>query len=201
MAFKDIRFPPAISFSAVGGPRFSTTVVMVDSGYETATQNWTLELGRWEVGHDARVETQWSELLAFFRVVYGRGHTFRFKDWLDYTCTAAQGRFVMLTPTTFQLYKYYHFGPSDDSPADNYYYRKITKPISQITVTGGSGVSVNYATGVVTVSSGTPTSWYGEFDVHARLDTDDARFNIIDKKGDGTFIVGWQSIPIVEVRD
>lgn len=201
MAFKDVRFPTGVSFYATGGPTFSTTVVTVDSGYETATQNWSLEVGRWEVGHDARIETEWTELLAFFRVVGGRAHTFRFKDWLDYTCTAAQSRLVMLTPTTFQLYKRYHFGPSDDSPADNYYLRKITKPIANINVTGGSGVSVNYSTGVVTVSSGTPSSWYGNFDVHARLDVDAARFQILDKKGDGTLLVGWQSIPIVEVRD
>lgn len=201
MAFKDIRFPPNISFSATGGPGFSTSITEVDSGYEFRNRNWELERSEYEVSHAARLPSAWKPLLSFFRIVGGRANTFRFKDWLDYTATSSEGVFVMLTATTFQCYKRYNFGTNWDSPADNYYLRKITKPVSSISVTGGSGVSVDYSTGVVTVSSGTPTSWAGDFDVHCRFDTDQMKHETIDKAPSGELIVGWQSIPIVEVRD
>ncbi|MGA4923229.1 hypothetical protein, partial [Bacillus subtilis] len=60
-----------------------------------------------------------------------------------------------------------------------------------------NAVNLDYTTGIA--DSG--TTWYGEFDIHCRFDTDAMRAETINKQDDGTYIVGWQSIPIVEVRE
>lgn len=199
--FRDIRFPTRISFGAIGGPGFSTAVITSDGGHESRNAAWEQERARYEVGHNARRPEEWRPLLAFFRVVGGRRDSWRFKDWLDYTATVSEGVFQLIDSTHFQCAKRYTFGSNWDSPADNYYDRLITKPCRTISVVGGSSPTVDYDTGIVTVSSGTPTAWYGEFDLHCRFDTDEMRHTTIDKTPDGDLIVGWQSIPIVEVRD
>lgn len=43
-------------------------------------------------------------------------------------------------------------------------------------------------------------TWTGEFDVPCRFDTDEMRGEVIDRTPSGELIVGWQSIPIVEIR-
>ena len=82
------------------------------------------------------------------------------------------------------------------------YYREITKPTASpgATVLGATGPSVATTTGIVTISSGTPTSWTGQFDVPVRFDTDEMKGEILDKRGNGELIIGWNSIPIIEIR-
>lgn len=198
MAFLDLRFPVDISFGAIGGPGFLTDIVITNSGVESRDQTRSMDLGAWEVSHVPRFPEMYKRLQSFFRIAAGRANTFRFKDWSDFTVTASEG---VLSPTddagspplTWQLYKRYTFGSIT-------FDRKIVLPISAITVTGGSGVSVAYSTGVVTVSSGTPTSWSGEFDVLARFDTDRMHGQIIERNPTDGLLVEWASIPIVEVR-
>jgi uncharacterized protein (TIGR02217 family) len=187
------RFPETISFGVTGGPEFVTNVVIVDSGYEYRNQRRSLELNKWDVANAARLPAMWEPLKHFFRIAAGRANAFRFKDWMDYSATSSEGVFTMLTSTTFQMWKRYTAGAST-------YDRKIQKPVSgTITVTGGTGAVVDTTTGIVTVSSGTPTAWAGEFDVPCRFDTDEMRGEIIDRSAGG-FVIGWQSIPIVEIR-
>lgn len=192
MAFLETpRFPELISYHAVGGPAYLTTVVQVESGSEYRDQAWTQALSKYDVSHAARTKAYSDQIVAFFRIARGRTNGFRFKDWADFEDKGG-GIFVMLTSTTFQMYKRYTSGSSTED-------RKITKPVSPVVVTGGSSPSVNYTTGVVTVSSGTPTSWTGTFDVPCRFDTDDLKGEILDSSG-GIFVMGYQSIPIVELR-
>lgn len=81
------------------------------------------------------------------------------------------------------------------------YYREITKPTAtpSATIVGGSTPSVATTTGIVSFASGTPTSWHGEFDVPCRFDTDQMKGEILDKSR-GELIIGWSSIPIIEIR-
>ena len=189
--FLDIRFPERISFGAQGGPEFLTDVVILANGVEARNQNWSTERLRYDVSHAARLEPDWRKLQAFFRVVAGRAKSFRFKDWTDYVCDSGYGVFQTAdtgSPLGKQMYKLYYFNGQA-------YYRKITKPVvGKITT---NAVNLDYSTGIA--DSG--TTWYGEFDVHARFDTDAMRAETIDKQNDGSLIVGWQSIPIVEVRE
>ena len=193
MSFLDIRFPPKISFGATGGPAFRTDVVITASGGESRNQNWSNARLRYEVSHAARREVLWRQLVAFFLMVAGRAYSFRFKDWTDYICEVGDGSFIADSGspgTGNQMVKAYTFG-------GNTYYRTITKPVSgAVTVVGGG--TLNYATGIV--EGGSPTSWYGEFDVHARFDTDEMKHETINKTAEGELLVGWSSIPVVEVR-
>lgn len=193
--FIDVQFPPLISLGAEGGAEFQTDIVITASGRETRNQNWSRQRMRYDVAHAARREAQWRQLQAFFLLMAGRAHTFRFKDWTDYECGAGDGVFLDTdddygSPTAKQMYKVYRF-------AGQTYYRKITKPRSG-TITLSGGGSIDYSAGVVT--GGAPTAWYGEFDVHARFDTDEMRSETITKSGD-EFIIGWRSIPIIEVTE
>lgn len=195
MAFiESPRFPENISFGVTGGPDFLTDVVIVNSGVEYRNQVRSLELGSWDVAHAARLPAQYDPLKAFFRIAAGKANAFRFKDWQDYAATSLEGVFTLLTSTTFQMWKRYTSGATT-------YDRRIQKPVSgTVTVTGGTVSSIDYTTGIVTMTSGTPTAWAGEFDVPARFDTDQMRGEIIDRNGTSGFVIGWESIPIVEVR-
>jgi uncharacterized protein (TIGR02217 family) len=76
--------------------------------------------------------------------------------------------------------------------------RKIVKPVSgTITVTGGSGVSIDHATGIVTVASGAPTAWTGEFDTPARFDSDEMRLQVV-QTSPRRYV--WGDISLTEIR-
>jgi hypothetical protein len=92
----------------------------------------------------------------------------------------------------YQLLKRYNDGVMTDD-------RIIQAPISAITLLDGvsaaSGASVDYSSGLVTISpppSGTLT-WSGTFDFPARFDTDEMQIT-----ADGP-IQRWNGIPIIEV--
>jgi len=192
VSFLDIQFPEAISYGAVGGPGFLTNVVITNSGNEFRDQVWSLERGSWDVSHAARMPDAYRPLQAFFRMARGRANSFRFKDHSDFTVGAGEGVFVMLTPTTFQMYKRYTFGAQT-------FDRKITKPVATPGITGGTLSGIDLTTGIVTMTSGTPTAWQGEFDCHCRFDTDQMKAESITRSG-SVLIIGWSSIPIIEVR-
>lgn len=198
--YESPRFPDKISFGATGGPQYSTDVVQTSGGYEYRNQAWQYPLHAWTVGHDARLDHLFGELRAHYRAMKGKANGFRFKDWSDYKCPddAGIGVFSMIDATHFQMFKAY---PTTGSP---YEARKITKPVAgTLAITGGTVASTDYTTGIVTMTSGTPTLWTGQFDVPCRYDTDQMDEQIINRHGsvsEGEFIVGWQGIRIVEVR-
>lgn len=192
MAFYETQFPSAISYGAVGGPGFRTDVVVVSSGAEQRNVTWSQARRRYDVAHAAREPTASDAVKAFFHNMAGKAHGFRFKDWTDYSATASEGKFTLLTATTFQAYKRYTTGSQT-------YDRIIQKGIATWSVTGGTVSAIDYNTGIVTMSSGTPTAWAGSFDVPCRFDTDELNGVIIDRSSAG-LIVGWSSIPIVEIR-
>jgi uncharacterized protein (TIGR02217 family) len=192
VAFIETQFPVGISYRSVGGPAFSTTVVGVESGQEYRAAGWGQALRRYEINHDARLPDITSQIVSLFMVAQGRLNGFRLKDWTDFAATSAEGIFVMLTSITFQAYKRYTFGAETHD-------RKIVKLATTPSVTGGSSPSWNLNTGVLTVASGTPTAWAGQFDVPVRFDTDELKPELISKSG-GQFVVGFKSIPLVELR-
>lgn len=84
--FHEIRFPLEISWGAVGGPSFFTTIGATQSGVEKRNQNWSIERRRWDVTHALKTQQDVDELLTFFLARKGRAFGFRFRDWNDY-CT------------------------------------------------------------------------------------------------------------------
>lgn len=212
--FHEVRFPTDISQGAVGGPRFSTTIIALSSGFEKRNINWANRRGEWDVAKGLQTQEQVEALLDFFHARNGMAYGFRFKDWGDYrvprwryTPGDIGGFPVMFTTNgatnTFQMTKIY-----SDTAAT--YVRLIQKPVAGSYAFFNNGVqmiehtdfTLDTTTGIVTLSaavtatSGHLIAGYSEFDVPARFDTDDMKLTTTT-----TEIYGWTAIPVVEIRD
>lgn len=175
MAFHNVRLPDDVERGAKGGPRFKTKVLPLSSGHEKRNIDWENSRGEWDVGYGIQYAVDLTRVINFFYARRGRAHSFRFKDWTDFTMT---GSFIALgdgTTTVFQTYKTY-----EDS-AGFLYQRPITKLVgSQIlyidNVIVPSGYSIDVNTGLITFTS--PPILNGEitmdsdFDCHVRFDSD-----------------------------
>lgn len=190
------RFPETVSFGFTGGPGFQTDVVIVDSGREFRTQNWSQARRTYEASYAARLPAAYRPLQAFFHTAAGKANGFRVKDWSDFQDSDAGGAAVLgiIDATHFQLYKRYTAGAAT-------YDRIIQKPVSgKVTITGTGAYTLDTTTGIVTKTSGAdPTGWTGEFDVPCRFDTDEMKIDVMDRAGTD-LIIGWSSIPIIEIR-
>lgn len=147
------RFPDDIAYGAVGGPGYSTDVVVVASGYEKRNQNWASARRRYEVAY-IRNQTQMDALVAFFHAAAGKANGFRLKDHADYTVAVSAGRIGSAaigdgTPGPFQLVKRYTSGANTTD-------RAVQKPVTATLYKGGAAqtAGVHYtldsATGLVT---------------------------------------------------
>jgi len=184
------RFPPLISFGAVGGPGYKTDIVATDSGWEQRNSPWSAARAAYDVSHSARRYEDFKVLLEHYRAVRGRLNGFRFKDWADYQAATGEGVIVILAGGAKQLAKRYIAGALSEV-------RPISKPVSgTVTLTGGG--TIDYTTGIVT--GGAPTSWIGEFDVPCRYDTDLMQAEIRNRNQNTGFIMDWSSITIIEIR-
>lgn len=207
--FLEIRFPTNVSLGAIGGQGWSTRVVVTDGGAEYRQQLWGYTRGKWQVGHNLRSPAQWAQLIAFHRLVMGKTFGFRFQDWSDYTDNNI-GVLAQNAGSFWQLAKLYTQNDVFGNPQNNY--RLISKP-QPGTVTfdlngtpytfvgGGSGL--DYTTGVVTFNSPDPSpspsevyTWYGQFDVPVRFDTDMPEISM-DLPLTGA---GWKGISVIELR-
>ena len=147
ISFLEERIDLGIDYGATGGPEFSTSIVIVDSGYEQRNLNWSQERNSWELGERALNRTELNYINNFFRRTRGRGVGFRYKDWGDYKVTDAP--ITITGAASYQLQKLY-------DGANNAYLRDIRKPVAG-TVTAkrnGSnlvGISVDTTTGMITL--------------------------------------------------
>jgi uncharacterized protein (TIGR02217 family) len=225
MAFFEIEFPRTISFRAVGGPGFSTTVNQGLSGYEQRNKNWAQARAKWQINlitpaSFSGSEQDYADLIrSFFLNVSGKADAFRFRDAIDNKFTnevIATGDGSTLGP--FQLVKTYTIGGRS-------YVKQIKKPIMSavndyqgnaltdtVTLTdNGSPISAaNYSidatTGIVTFGSGhAPANTHlirasGEFHYPARFDSDDLGQQVEESAvRDGRGVTSL-SIALVEVR-
>ncbi|MBX6321727.1 MAG: DUF2460 domain-containing protein [Rhodospirillaceae bacterium] len=200
--FHEVQFPPDISYGAVGGPAYSTTIVATVSGREQRNVNWAQARGRWNVAHGLKKREQVAALIAFFRARQGRAYGFRFKDWTDYQLGSANAPQPIglgdAANRLFQLYKRYSSGGVDHD-------RLIVKPVAGTVrvfedgVERTTGWTVDITTGLITFAvapaAGHIIAAACEFDVPARFDTDQMDITI------ETYQLGtWGQIPVVEIR-
>lgn len=214
MAFHDTTFPTDIAHGAVGGPKFLTTVVGSEAGFEQRFSHWSVARREFTIQLDSWDKARLDTIIAFFMARQGRLHSFRFRDWSDYyvgmvhvpgTGLVADVPTLQLigtgdgAETDFQLVKTYFSGGVTVT-------RTITRPVSGSVgiyldgVLQNSGVTVNHSTGAVVFSSapgvGVDVAWSGKFDIPARFGTDMMDFDLT-KLANGS----WSGLSIVEVRE
>lgn len=183
--FHDVRLPEEVEKGAQGGPQFSTTIATLANGYEQRNRNWASARATYDVSYGIDGPDLYGEVLAFFYTRGGMFHSFRFKDWSDYTIgdddtdtpeSIGTGDGVT---ATFQISKTYISGIYT-------YVRDITKPVSGTVRVFVNGVektitthfTVNLLTGVITFTlgneppNGETVAVICEFDVPVRFDTD-----------------------------
>lgn len=219
MAFHDVQFPTNIGYGSSGGPSFKTEVIELDSGQERRVSRWSQPRHQFSVAYGVRDYSDLAALKRFYIAREGAAHSFRFKDFLDFT-TAEVGTPASMgggTPNfndqlvaigdgatkEFQLVKRYESGGVVRV-------RSITKPVVSTVTIAVAGVqaspstfTVDGATGKVLFNTAPPNAhaitWGGEFDVHARFaeETDDLLSITHEDFGSG----GAPSVRIQEVLD
>ena len=208
MGFLTQRFPDRISAGAVGGPGFSTTVTTTFGGRESRNINWEASKHRYNVSQGVKNDADARHCDEFFRKARGRAHAFRFKDWRDYLLNTANSRMVQITATTFQLCKVY----GADEPTFEEV-RVLTRLVSgtvrvfnnatELVMGAGAGkFTVNVDTGIVTYGTapgGATRTASCQFDVPCRFDFDEKQAGLVSYRNDGTIMVSWDNIMLVEV--
>lgn len=204
--FHDVLFPIEISYGSTGGPRFSTEIITVASGSEFRNQNWSESRAEFNASSGLQSQDELALLISFFQARAGRTHSFRYRDWSDYTSALNHIDDATSTDqvigigdgvaTSFQLKKFYPSGPVSRE-------RIITKPVVGSVVAAIQGIdttnfTVNSLTGIITFDTapadGDSISVGFVFDVPARFDTDMLSVSL------DTYQSGSVSVPIVEVR-
>ena len=158
MSFYEVQFPPEISVGSSGGPKYDTEVVTFVSGYEQRNINWSVARGEYDVSHNIKSQTALDALLIFFRAMRGKAHGFRFKDWVDYQVTTAQGVLGAGVGTGLPTYQ---MGKNYTLAGANTELREIKKPVAgssallrnggAVTLGAGAGnAAIATATGIVT---------------------------------------------------
>ena len=209
MAYHDVLFPEDISYGSAGGPGFNTTVVGLDSGAELRFGRWSTPRRRFDAQYGVKSLDQLATLLDFYTARQGALHSFRYKDFLDFT-TAADHRSahsmtdVLLgtgdgSTTQYQLKKVY---PSSAGNQE----RTITKPGGVLAALDGvttTAFSVNTTTGIITFGgapgAGVVIRAGFEFYNHVRFgeDVDEALMLSYEDFSTG----GAGSVPMIEVLD
>lgn len=206
MAFLESpRMPKEISFGAIGGPGFRTTVVTIGSGVEKRNAEWSKTRYSYDVSQAIKTESDFALVRNHFYAVGGKRDGFRFKDYADFQVATGEGVVLGITTTTFQLQKKYVFGSVTSL-------RDIKKPIASGFVLHNSGtpltITTDYTldatTGRITTTiprTASNLTWTGEFDVPVRFDVDELKGQIVNRKPNGEYLMAWDSIPLVEVRE
>ncbi len=204
MTIDAVQLSVKLERGARGGPTWDTTIFTGSNAVEVRNSNWSRPLHKYTIGYGERlVGDAASSVIAFHTAARGTLHGFYFKDWSDYatttqgyvnagagiSTTSADQPMIMITPTTYQLYKRYTNGTRT-------YDRKITRPKSAISMTGVTGASVDYTTGIVTVSSVTTPTWGGEFYVPVRFDDDH-----LDRQVTMNGVVSIPSVNLIEILE
>ena len=207
MAFDEVQLPLRIGFGSMGGPEFSTEIVVIDGGFERRNQNWSQARRRFDARTGLHNPADLGALLAFFHARAGRARGFRVKDWSDFTSkpdgvsSPDFGDQIIGTgdgaTTSFALIKNYGSGGVSHA-------RSIAKPVAgsiSIGVGGvrkSSGWTVDTTTGVVTFAvppaNGAMVTAGFVFDVPCRFDTD--RLSVAADDA----LASSAQIPIIEVR-
>lgn len=214
MAFMDLSFPRDVAGGVSGGPEFRVDIVSLASGDEERNARWRDARRSYDAGLGVRHVDDLAAVLAHFKEVGGQLHSFRFRDWSDFSTSAAANTAPAATDqaigtgdgttTAFQITKTY----GTLVP----YSRDVTKPVAGSVLVAldgtplAAGWTVNNLTGVITFTTapanGVAITAGCLFDVPVRFDTprldiDMNFFSTTEGRGVGQV----PSIPLIEVKE
>lgn len=145
MAFHDVTLPDEFQYGSQAGAGFSTIVQQTASGHEIRVARQAQAVHRMSLRTELQSASQAKTLKAFALARRGSLHSFKIKDWSDYTSnadgeSAATALDQLLgsgdgTTTTFQLVKRY------ETTGPNPYIRTITLPIAGTVVAAVDGIT------------------------------------------------------------
>lgn len=185
MGFHDVLFPLNVDYGTTGGPAFDVDLTTIAIGHREAVLRSPDAPRTFNAAYGVRSLADVRTVLAFFLARQGATHTFRYRDWMDYSSAADHVGVPSSidqvlgagddTTTQFQLRKTYSSGGFSHE-------REVTKPqlgsvvVSLDSVDQSSGWSVNTVTGLVTFSTA-PTAGVivragFEFDCEVRFASD-----------------------------
>lgn len=123
---------------------------------------WSAPLTEFDISHGILHPTGAEEIDAMWHVIHFTPYTgLRFRNWADYQGVKAGTSLVNISGNTYQLQRKYTFGAVT-------FERAIYKPTSDVNIYNASDVACTFtldtATGIATVTSGTPSYWTGTFD-------------------------------------
>lgn len=219
MTFHDVRLPDDVERGAVGGPRFKTTVLTLESGFEKRNIDWAQARGQWDVGYGIMAKEDEAAQFAtldiirnFFYARQGRAHSFRFKDWTDFdigdknnpTVTNQQIGLGDDVTVAFQIFKQYSSGGiTYDRPLTKIVSGTQTILLDNVVQTDPGDYTIDLNTGIVTFVVAPASTGGGgpgseeivqvvcEFDSHVRFNIDQLQTNL------EIFTAG--SIPQIEI--
>lgn len=214
MAFMDLTFPRDIAAGVTGGPERRVDVVALSSGDEERNARWKHSRRSFDAAMGVKDIDDLAAVVALFEEAGGRLHSFRFRDWSDFSTAPASvqnptGSDQVIgtgdgVETEFQLAKKY----GTLTP----YTRTISKPVPATVkmaldgVAQATGWSVDNLSGVVTFTAAPPlgveVSAGFLFDVPVRFDTDRLLVDMaFFNEADGVGVGSLPEIPLIEVRE
>ena len=212
--FKDEYMPACVAgYPVYASPRWSTDIVVVDSGREQANQRWSHPLHRYTLPEAVRTMDIFNAIRAHWLVMRGPAFIWPFRDPLDFASVDLERPTLAPTVTAFdqtigtgdglttefQITKTYTVGAES-------YTREIYLPITSsvlVSVNGiatGSGWSVDRDTGIIAFTSAPSNGHVIKcgylFDVAVRFESDDSFDGIVQTFGVG----GFADITLLETR-
>ena len=197
MAFLESRMSARIERGAKGGPtNRGRRKVYSTSGKMNQVFEWSAPISEFDISHGILLPDGYAEIEAMWHVIHFTPYSgFRFRNWADYQAVKANTTLTNIVSNTYQLQRKHTF-------ASITYKRNIYKPNAGVTVYDSSDVactaSVNTATGIATVTSGTPSYWIGTFDIPVTFKDNDLMMRL-----DGTtsnLLLVADSIILEEIR-
>ena len=186
MAFIETQLLSKVAYGFVGGASFSTTRVELFSGIVARNAERSLPLYRYSAPYDRIKPADHEVVVAAFNACLGGLHSFRFKDWADYSETAGVlGTAAGGAGETIQLVKVYTFGSTTLS-------RTIKKPVTGTVQLYEDAValasSVDTTTGICTFTSsaGKVITADFEFDTPVMFSDDDLQFSFANWEAHST---------------
>lgn len=112
MGFINAILDDQVAYGFEGGPAYSTGTVDLENGLEVRDGAWVYPRHQYSASFANIPEDVRDYLIEVFHACRGKLHSFKFKDWNDYTAEAEPLQVPTGTTNAVQLYKTYTFGPA-----------------------------------------------------------------------------------------